>query len=235
MEHSMQSQISSCQGVQTLTGASFSSCLKNYYYERADYFSNAFIEQSDNKASANEILLPALDLVLDTASYPTVLNWDNADNNDVGHIIAKMDSDELQSLMLQMRQIVQSLPGSLFRDFFFVLYPHGIKQKVPYSLAPEYPSIVHYGMHHHHVDFNSVFYDQSNPVANSLYVDLAISYKPIQPNGGHLYVTGLWSEFKQVLGVVFCNFSGLGGFKYTEKNHYIKSVQAYGVWKHAFF
>lgn len=66
------------------------------------------------------------------------------------------------------------------------------------------------------------------------------------------YVTGLWSEFKQVLGVFFaptvlgdfagtlrqdsfCNFSGLGGFKYIEKNHYIKSVQAYGVWKHGFF
>ncbi|KAL7332815.1 hypothetical protein PS15p_201810 [Mucor circinelloides] len=97
-----------------------------------------------------------------------------------------MLSDELQSLMLQMRQIVQSLPGSPFRDFFFVLYSHGIKQKVPYSLAPEYPSVVHCGMRNQLADFNNAFYDQSDPVVNSLYVDLAISYKPIQTDGGHL-------------------------------------------------
>ncbi|KAI8977691.1 hypothetical protein BDF20DRAFT_913995 [Mycotypha africana] len=31
------------------------------------------------------------------------------------------------------------------------------------------------------------------------------------------------------------DFSGLGGFKYMEPNHSYVSVQAYGVWKHAFF
>lgn len=203
----------------------------------------SYIAAEDHALFVNTLLRFCIEDTINIDAYPTPLNYEHAARGGVGHYALKVKTEQLHSIVHQMRNRVRECTILKdFQDFFFVVLSHGMKYQVDFSLSQEEP-VYQQALESIGFDFRSDFFRLGN-----LFVDIALSFLP---TSGASW-TGLWVDYECVIsrfyqpnafnkfkGTLrkddFCQFSGLGGFRYSEKPNNIVSMQAYSTWKHVFF
>jgi hypothetical protein len=192
------------------------------------------------------ILIPLVNTVIDTSAYSAPLSYHSAGRRGLNKISIKIDSSLFSLLLSKIEDFVSDKPSlEDFKNIFVVLYSHGMKKIIPREILRGGTLDVYrfcfetslLGVHED--DFDT----------QNLYIDLAYNFVPLSEQ----ILTGLWVDSDFLLSKFFkpafpsnkykgdlrldsfCNFSGLGGFKYKENNKSVLSVQAYGVWKQPFF
>lgn len=189
----------------------------------------------------NDFLLPALRMTVNTMAYPVPANYHKAsEHGGVGQSGMKLDQANLQTFFNNLKNLTNN-EACIFKNFFLVVYSHGLKMPISHEIQ-ETESVIGSGLRTTPLDLAAV--DRKR-----LTLDLAITFLPPTPT---VAATGLWSNYnfvalqnfkRNMIGSLkgkfrldnFSNFRGLGGFKYTESNNSIFSMQAYSPWKHNFF
>jgi hypothetical protein len=203
----------------------------------------SYVATEDHTLFVDMLLRFCVENTISINAYPTPLNYEHAARGGIGHYALKAKTEQLHSIVHQMRNRVRTCPIlEDFQDFFFVVFSHGMKYQVEFTFHQEEP-IYQQALQSIGFDLRSDFFRM-----DKLFVDIALSFLPT-PGASW---TGLWVDYECVIskfyqpnvlnrfkGTIrkddFCQFSGLGGFKYSEKASNIVSVQAYSTWKHVFF
>ena len=201
------------------------------------------INISEHQLFVDQVLIPACGMLGVSASYPEPLGFESASRFGVGHANMRLNSEQVQSLVNNMRWVISSSEDlRIFKDFFFVAVNHGFKRRIPISNFDHLVSLALTCIDIEHPDFRLEY----------LHLDLGVTFlPPIALTEG---CTGLWSDFDFTVRLLantapggafigqsafridsFCNFSNLGGFRFIQVDANICSISAYGLYKHPFF
>ncbi|KAG1040012.1 hypothetical protein G6F43_012380 [Rhizopus delemar] len=201
---------------------------------RPSYFIPVFF----HKRFVNMVLLPALDIILDTSVVPVPLDYQSAADFGLGKGIT-LSMEEVTQLISLMRGILSrnSSLSIIFGDFFFVTWGMGIKSRFVWGETFA-----------HALSSQGFIWDKID--LRNFYLDLGIYFASSQ-----LGLTGLWStgegkDFQPILELLFddksfhkskyrhepsCCHSGIGGFKYGNRKSGLIRGSAYSHSKQPFY
>lgn len=174
-----------------------------------------------------EVLIPALTKIVNLDLYPMPINFAHASRNGIGHASLRLETDEVNLVIAEMRKIIledEDRTLDRFSAFFFTIANHGEKFKVPVNIE----DMDNKELLKKCCRFISLNWDILK--LNQLFVDLAIVL--CRPPHSDPPVTGLWKDYNYLRGLFFpvndssrfvgefrkddmCGFTGLGGFKYS--------------------